>query len=93
MEKRELLERQRKTEMITQGEYDYAIRHMEEDKRGQLCEAVINAFGSPHFDPDYLHQEIYSKCDTTNGSTLALLNSLREITELAKACYTDTPKI
>jgi len=65
----------------------------EPDARTQLSEIAINSFGNPLFDAEKLHQHVYANCDTQDGSVLMLLNSIREISTLAKKLYEHPPKI
>ena len=55
-----------------------------------LSESVINALGSPHFDPDKVIEAMRTL--PNDGSITALMNILPEITELAKILYDEMPE-
>jgi len=58
--------------------------------KNQISESVINALGSPHFDPDKVIEALREH--PNDGSINAVANLLPEITELAKRLYNETPK-
>ncbi len=59
----------------------------------QLSETIINALGSPHFDPDQVLEVLAKEAERIRqdggnpGSLIALANILPEITEEAKKRY------
>jgi hypothetical protein len=58
-----------------------------------LSETIINALGSPHFDPDQVLEVLAKEAERIRqdggnpGSLIALANILPEITEEAKKRY------